>query len=41
MAELTEGGTTAHHSYPCEQCGASVKFAAGTGTLTCPYCGHA
>jgi DNA-directed RNA polymerase subunit RPC12/RpoP len=41
MAELTEGGTTAHHSYPCEQCGANVEFAAGTGTLTCPYCGHA
>ncbi|MEU4362702.1 hypothetical protein [Promicromonospora sp. NPDC023987] len=41
MAELTEGGTTAHHAYPCEQCGASVEFAAGTGTLTCPYCGHA
>ena len=40
MAELTDGGTTAHHSYPCEQCGASVEFAAGTGTLTCPYCGH-
>lgn len=41
MAELTEGGVTAHRSYPCEQCGASVEFAAGTGALTCPYCGHA
>lgn len=40
MAELTEGGVTAHRSYPCEQCGASVEFAAGTGALTCPYCGH-
>lgn len=40
MAELTEGGVTAHRSYPCEQCGASVEYAAGTGALTCPYCGH-
>ena len=41
MAELTEGGTTAHHAYPCEQCGANVEFAAATGMLMCPYCGHA
>lgn len=40
MAELTEGGRAAHHAYPCEQCGASVEFTAGTGALTCPYCGH-
>ncbi|MFJ3407625.1 hypothetical protein [Promicromonospora sp. NPDC090134] len=40
MAELTDGGPAAHHAYPCAQCGAAVEFAAGTGTLTCPYCGH-
>lgn len=41
MAELTDADRAAHHSYPCEQCGASVVFAAGTGSLTCPYCGYA
>ncbi|WP_369371324.1 hypothetical protein AB1046_21515 [Promicromonospora sp. Populi] len=41
MVELTDGGQTAHRAYPCEQCGASVEYVAGTGALTCPYCGHA
>jgi DNA-directed RNA polymerase subunit RPC12/RpoP len=27
-------------SFPCEQCGAKLEFAAGTAELQCPYCGH-
>lgn len=26
-------------SFPCAQCGATLQFAPGTQTLTCPYCG--
>ena len=26
--------------YPCDGCGADLKFHAGVGTLSCPYCGH-
>ena len=27
-------------SYPCEQCGASLRFSIGSGDLSCSYCGH-
>jgi DNA-directed RNA polymerase subunit RPC12/RpoP len=26
--------------FPCESCGAKLKFAPGTTSLKCPYCGH-
>lgn len=26
--------------FPCEQCGAKLKFSVATGELTCPYCTH-
>ena len=26
--------------YPCDGCGADLKFHAGVGSLSCPYCGH-
>jgi len=26
--------------FPCEQCGAKLKYSVATGQLTCPYCGH-
>src|SRR6516165_4852796 len=25
--------------FPCKQCGANLKFAPGTDSLQCPYCG--
>lgn len=28
------------HRYPCENCGASLRFAPGQRVLTCDYCGH-
>ncbi|MBO0608821.1 hypothetical protein [Myceligenerans salitolerans] len=40
MTETTNPSAPAHRDYPCAQCGASVRYAAGTGALTCPYCGH-
>jgi DNA-directed RNA polymerase subunit RPC12/RpoP len=33
---MTEGV----RQFPCTQCGAKVKFAPGTDSLECPYCGH-
>ncbi len=29
------------YRFPCEQCGASLRFAPGQAALTCEYCGHA
>ena len=26
--------------FPCEQCGADLKFNIGEGAMKCPYCGH-
>jgi len=26
--------------FPCEQCGAKLKYSVATGNLTCPYCSH-
>ncbi|RPF22623.1 hypothetical protein [Myceligenerans xiligouense] len=40
MTETTDNPAAAHNAYPCRQCGASVRYAVGTRTLTCPYCGH-
>ena len=28
------------HRYPCESCGASLRFSPGDASLVCPYCGH-
>lgn len=28
------------HRYPCEQCGAQLRFAPGTEEVTCTHCGH-
>lgn len=28
------------HRYPCEQCGANLRFAPGQTRLVCDYCGH-
>lgn len=28
------------HRYPCEQCGADLRFAPGATSLVCDYCGH-
>lgn len=30
----------AAREYPCAQCGATLEFRPGTGSLTCSYCGH-
>ncbi len=29
------------HRYPCEQCGADLRFSPGATELVCDYCGHA
>ena len=28
------------HRFPCEQCGALLKFAPGSSALACSHCGH-
>ena len=28
------------YRYPCESCGASLRFSPGQDALSCPYCGH-
>lgn len=28
------------HRYPCDSCGASLRFSPGAQKLKCPYCGH-
>lgn len=28
------------HRYPCEQCGADLRFTPGAASLACDYCGH-
>jgi ribosomal protein S27E len=35
MAAITE-----EHRYPCEQCGAELRFAPGQTVLKCDHCGH-
>ncbi|WP_135501251.1 TFIIB-type zinc finger domain-containing protein [Roseovarius aestuariivivens] len=33
--------TPAEHRFPCDQCGADLRFDPGAGALVCDYCGHA
>lgn len=33
-------GPSEEHRYPCEQCGADLRFAPGQTTLVCDHCGH-
>ena len=33
-------GVTQEHRYPCEQCGADLRFAPGQSVLKCDHCGH-
>lgn len=35
MAAITD-----EHRYPCEQCGAELRFAPGQSVLKCDHCGH-
>ena len=40
---MTEGEAAApeqEHHYPCEQCGADLRFAPGQDRLVCDYCDH-
>lgn len=32
--------TPSEYRYPCENCGAALRFAPGQQVLTCDYCGH-
>lgn len=32
--------TATEHRFPCEQCGADLRFAPGQTVLTCEHCGH-
>lgn len=32
--------TEAEHRWPCEQCGADLRFLPGSATLECDHCGH-
>ncbi|PKP71826.1 MAG: primosomal protein N' (replication factor Y) - superfamily II helicase [Alphaproteobacteria bacterium HGW-Alphaproteobacteria-4] len=34
-------GIEQEHRYPCESCGADLRFAPGQATLVCDHCGHA
>ena len=34
-------GPLEEHRYPCEQCGADLRFAPGQTALVCDFCGHA
>ncbi|SOC20092.1 hypothetical protein SAMN05877809_11154 [Rhodobacter sp. JA431] len=36
---ITSRSTSEHH-YPCESCGADLRFAPGQYQLVCDYCGH-
>lgn len=31
---------TSEHRFPCEQCGADLRYAPGQTSLTCDHCGH-
>jgi DNA-directed RNA polymerase subunit RPC12/RpoP len=35
-----EPAPTQQVQYPCESCGATLRFAVGTTALRCPYCAH-
>lgn len=34
-------GPNEEHRWPCDQCGARLRFAPGQTDLVCPHCGHA
>lgn len=40
MASDTASAPTDTHRFPCEQCGAQLRYAPGQRRLTCQYCGH-
>lgn len=37
--ESATGNSASEKRFPCKQCGAQLKFAPGTTSLTCEYCG--
>lgn len=36
---MPEKTSSTERKFPCQQCGASLKFTPGTNHLSCPYCG--
>lgn len=43
MADMTEDAAVPgaeEHRFPCEQCGANLRYAPGQTAMTCSYCGH-
>lgn len=40
MAEGEAAAPEQEHHYPCEQCGADLRFAPGQDRLVCDYCDH-
>ena len=36
----TEAAPTSEHRFPCDQCGADMRFAPGGDKLICDFCGH-
>lgn len=43
MTEVTQapaGGALDEHRFPCEQCGADLRFEPEKGQLVCDHCGH-
>ncbi|MBK5935199.1 hypothetical protein C8N32_10126 [Rhodovulum imhoffii] len=40
MPILPEPGAPVAHRFPCEACGADLRFAPDRGALTCDHCGH-
>lgn len=41
MPDRPDTATPAAHRFPCEQCGADMRFAPDKGQLVCDHCGHA
>jgi DNA-directed RNA polymerase subunit RPC12/RpoP len=40
-AGIARAAPAEEHRYPCEQCGANLRYAPGQTKLVCDYCGHA
>lgn len=40
MAEETVPQEGSKHEFPCEKCGAKLKFKPGLDSISCEYCGH-
>ncbi|WP_370275066.1 primosomal protein N' (replication factor Y) - superfamily II helicase [Pararhodobacter marinus] len=38
--ESPEAALSEEHRFPCENCGAQLRFSPGQRSLTCEYCGH-